>query len=121
MAPDTEDEAEEAELGEEEKPEAIQDLESLDAAVGALEEDGADARGEDLEEAERILNKIHETAVEEGEDGTEGDEFIVDGRDSVRSILDGEGDEEDVEQATEAIAAVGQQLQVAMLEQAMDL
>lgn len=121
MTPDTEDEAAEEELTEEEKPEALKDLESLDAAVGALEEDGADADGEPLEEAERILNKIHEAAVEEGEDGTEGDEFIVDGRDSVRSILDGEGDEEDVEQATEAIAAVGQQLQMAMLEQALGI
>lgn len=100
-----------------EKPEAIENLETIDAALGDLEENGTDADSDELAESGDILGELIETAEESGEDEGEAYEMLTDGQDAVETVVAGDATEDDVQTAGGALATVGKQLQMAMLEQ----
>lgn len=103
-----------------ERPDPIEDLETLDQALGALKEDGLDADAEKLEAAGDILGGLETTAAEDAETaGTEAHQEISAGIDALDSITAGDGDESDVEKASEVINAVGVSLQQALIEAVM--
>jgi hypothetical protein len=112
MTPDIED-------SDEEKPDAIKDLEAIDAALGELEDDGTDADADTLEDAIQVVESLLDTAEESGEDDTDAYDALVETHESLTALLDGEGGEDDVQTAGEMLATVGQQLQLAVLEAAL--
>jgi hypothetical protein len=112
MTPDIED-------ADEEKPDAIKDLEAIDAALGELEDNGTDADVETLEGAIEVVESLLDTAEESGEDDTDAYDALVETHESLTALIDGEATEDDVNTAGEMLATVGQQLQLAMLEAAL--
>jgi hypothetical protein len=112
MTPDIED-------TDEEKPDAIKDLEAIDAALGELEDDGTDADADTLEDAIQVVESLLTTAEETDETDTDAYDALVECHESLTVLIDGEGGEDDVQTAGEMLATVGQQLQLAMLEAAL--
>jgi hypothetical protein len=103
----------------EEKPEAIQDLETLDAALGELEDNGADADSETLEAAADVIQGLLDTAEAEDAGDSEAVAELEEGRDAVLDVADGGADEATVDMAGEVISVVGQQLQMTILQAAL--
>jgi hypothetical protein len=108
----------------EEKPEFVQDLESLDDALGAIREDGHDADIESVGPAIAVLDGLIQTGKDvverEGDAGNEiAVEELISIRDAIESVAAGDGDDEDLETAEEGLSLVGQQMQLVLVEQAL--
>lgn len=100
----------------------MEDLEAIDTALGALEENGVDADADDLEGSVEVLGGLVESAEnaeEDGEldaDGLEAKGELEDASAALQRLSDGDGDADDVAQADEVLKMVGQTIQQELIK-----
>lgn len=104
---------------EEEQPKPMQDLENVDTALGALEEDGTDADADDLEPVIELAEELIEAADGRDELQTPPGQALIEGRDALEYIADGEGTEEDVESAQKMLSALGESISASIVKMAL--
>lgn len=95
----------------------LEALETLGDTIEALEEDGADADAALLEESRQIVDELVATAESMPDaEGTDAHQALIDTEAALGRLVDGEGSEEDVDQAVSELADIAGGLASLMLD-----